>query len=168
MARIPNIGLLSRLIDLLTAARYVVQGDSMLPYLEEGQYILVNRRAYRRASPARGDVVVLRHPTRPDRCYIKRIVGLPGEVVEVSGVKVSVDGVPLTLLEGWPDAQDYGGDIDAPISLECVLGESQCFVIGDNLRDSDDSRSFGPVDMELVLGECWIRYWPLSQWKVLS
>ena len=168
MARIPNIGLLSRLIDLLTAARYVVQGDSMLPYLEEGQYILVNRRAYRRANLARGDVVVLRHPSRPDRSYIKRIVGLPGEVVEVSGAKVSVDGVPLASLGDWPDVPDCEDSSNSPTSREYALGEGQCFVIGDNLRDSDDSRSFGPVDQEMVLGKCWIRYWPLSSWKVLD
>ena len=168
MALIPNIGLLSRLMDLLTAARYVVQGDSMLPYLEEGQYILVNRRAYRRANPARGDVVVLRHPARAGRSYIKRVVGLPGEVVEVSGAQVRIDGTPLASLEDWPAAKDYGDSADAPISREYALDEGQCFVIGDSLRDSDDSRSFGPVDLEMLLGKCWIRYWPLSQWKVLG
>lgn len=165
---IPNIGLLSRFMDLLTAARYVVQGDSMLPNLEEGQYILVNRRAYRRAIPARGDVVVLWHPARPDKSYIKRIVGLPGEVVEVSGSQVSIDGVPLASLSDWPNAQDYGDASDTPISREYALGEGQCFVVGDNLRDSDDSRSFGPVDLETLLGKCWIRYWPLSSWKALD
>lgn len=168
MARFPNIGLLSRLMDLLTAARYVVQGDSMLPYLEEGQYILVNRRAYRRASPARGDVVVLRHPTRAGRCYIKRVAGLPGEVVQVRGAQVRIDGEPLASLEDWPLALDCGDASDAPISREYALGEGQCFVMGDNLRDSDDSRTFGPVDLDMLLGKCWIRYWPLSQWKVLS
>ena len=153
-------------MDLLTAARYVVQGDSMLPHLEEGQYILVNRRAYRRAGPARGDVVVLRHPARPDRSYIKRVVGLPGERVEVSGAKVWIDGAPLASLEDWPN--DYGEGSDAPKCREYALGEGQCFVIGDNLRHSDDSRSFGPVELESVLGKCWIRYWPLSRWKLLS
>lgn len=155
-------------MDLLTAARYVVQGDSMLPYLEEGQYILVNRRAYCRANLARGDVVVLRHPSRPDRSYIKRVVGLPGELVEVRGSKVWINGASLASLEDWPEAEDCGDARDAPVSREYALGEGQCFVIGDNLRDSDDSRSFGPVDLEMVLGKCWIRYWPLSQWKVLD
>ena len=115
MAWIPNIGLLSRLMDLLTAARYVVQGDSMLPYLEEGQYILVNRRAYRRSHPSRGDVVVLRHPARPGRSYIKRIVALPGDLVEVNGSRVSVDGVSLGPQEDWPNPQDGGDSSDAPI-----------------------------------------------------
>ncbi len=167
MAWIPNIGLLNRLMDLLTAARYVVHGDSMIPYLEEGQYILVNRRAYRRTVPARGDVVVLRHPARPDRSYIKRVAGLPGERVEVSGSKVWINGAPLASLEEWPKTQDYEDGSDAPIRWEYALSESQCFVVGDNLRDSDDSRSFGPVGLEVLVGKCWIRYWPISQWKSL-
>ncbi len=168
MAWIPNIGLLSRFFDLLTAARYVVQGESMVPYLEEGQYLLVNRRAYHRASPARGDVVVLRHPARPEKSYIKRIAGLPGEVVEVSGGKLRIDGTSLESLEDWPAGQGCVDAKDAPISREHSLGEGQYFVIGDNLRDSDDSRKFGPVDLEMLLGKCWIRYWPLSSWKVLD
>ena len=158
MAWIPHIGLLSRLMDLLTAARYVVQGDSMLPHLEAGQYILVNRRAYRRASPARGDVVVLRNPASPGRSYIKRIVALPGEKVEVVGSGVLVDDVSSPSPSGkagWGEGT-------------YLLGESQYFVVGDNLRNSDDSRNFGPVDLEMVLGKCWIRYWPLASWKILD
>ena len=168
MARIPNIGLLSRLMELLTAARYVVQGDSMLPNLEEGQYILVNRRAYRRASPSRGDVVVLRHPARPGRSYIKRIVALAGDLVEVSGSRVSVESSSPAPLEDWAGVQDDGDSSHATQRQAYTLVEGQCFVMGDNLRDSDDSRNFGPVDLEMVLGKCWIRYWPLSSWKVLT
>ncbi len=160
MASIPKIGLLGRLADLLTAARYVVQGDSMLPYLEEGQYILVNRRAYRRTNPARGDVVVLRHPAGAGRSFIKRIVGLPGEQVEVGGGGVSIAEAaapsPSPLAEEGSSGVRY------------LLGEGQYFVVGDNLQESDDSRNFGPVDREMILGRVWIRYWPLATWKVLT
>ena len=171
-AQILKIGLLRSLIDLLTAARYIVQGDSMMPNLADGQGTLASRLAYRLKAPARGDVVVLRHPHRQGRTYIKRIVGLPGEHVEVREGHVCIDGAMLPDL-GRPDHRSLAAGAEASLpegffTQSHNLGEGQYFVVGDNLEASDDSRTFGPVDRKMITGKAWIRCWPRKCWKVFT
>ena len=170
-----KIGLLRRFANLLSAARFVVQGDSMVPTLENGQYILVSKLAYLLSNPSRGDVVVLRHPDRNGRTYIKRIVGLPGDQVNVEVGDIYIDGNILGDLRRTEDAALWeNGDLGAtigprdPLDQGWILKENQYFVAGDNRSASDDSRTFGPVDRNMILGKAWVRYWPRSSWKILD
>ena len=165
-------GPLYRLAELVTAARFVVHGDSMLPAFAREHYILVSRLAWRRAAPTRGDVLVLRHPLRPDWHFIKRVVGLPGEEVRVKEGTVLIDGLPLEepYLSDAVGVAHAAGTGSEPVSAEgeWTLLEGQYFVLGDNRTHSDDSRRFGPVDRESIIGKAWIRYWPPGTWGGLG
>ncbi len=152
---------MSGLLKLLTSQHYVVHGDSMKPGFEAGQYLLVSRRAYRGASPARGDVVIVRDPTpgKDEVSYLKRIVGLPGEEVTVKEGVVFINGqhLPEPYLRGAPAAFGLS-------EQTWVLGPSQYFVMGDNRVKSTDSREFGPVPRQRIVGKVWFRYWPPRAW----
>ncbi len=172
-----------KLANLLTAVRFVVHGNSMQPALDEDQYIMVSRMAYRWQGPSRGDVVVLRHPERWNRNYIKRVVGLPGERVQVQGEAVYINGqlLPEPYLNGSgvrEQPRGVGGSVnDAAFErtpdpgndqvTDWLLGDDRYFVMGDNRADSDDSRGLGPVRRELIIGKAWIRYWPKSAWGII-
>ena len=188
LGRLIRVGPIYKLANLLTAARFVVQGDSMLPNFSGEQYILVSRMSYKWSSPARGDVVVLRDPRQRSRTYIKRIVGLPGECLHVEDGHVFASGRLLDEpylksrnighAASARDGEDAGGipAQDTSWHREPVpqgppdtwsLGDGQYFVMGDNRLDSGDSRSFGPVRRELIVGRAWIRYWPRSDWGII-
>ena len=165
------------LANLLMAARFVVKGESMLPNFAMDQYVLVSRLAYQSRAPSRGDVVVLRHPGQPRRNYIKRIVGLPGERVQAGDGRVRINGEVLVepYLYRGDDGRFKGGmsHPDGPLgeqgpadggSEEWFLEEDRYFVMGDNRQYSDDSRAFGPVGRDLIVGKAWIRYWPRDAW----
>ena len=165
-----------KLAETLTSVRFVVQGESMEPSFRRDQYVLVSRMAYRRREASRGDVVVLHYPRQPGRNYIKRIVGLPGEKVRVEGSRVFIDGrlleEPYLQAEGPPGKSNTplrsatpGGSLDRPD--EWSLGERQYLVLGDNRSNSHDSRSFGPLGGELIVGKAWIRYWPPGEWGII-
>ena len=160
-----------RLANLVTAVRFVVKGDSMEPSFSREQYILVSRMAYLWQGPRRGDVVVLRHPEHLSRNYIKRIVGLPGETVQVPGERIYINGGLLhePYLNG--DAGNTASD-ESPAKKdnsvgEWSLGDDQYFVMGDNRSNSDDSRSLGPLGRELIIGKAWACYWPRSAWGII-
>ena len=173
-----------KLANLLTAVRFVVHGDSMQPALDEDQYIMVSRMAYRWQGPSRGDVVVMRHPDRWNRNYIKRVVGLPGERVQVQDEAVYING--RALLEpylngsvdrghscGAGDPFDNDGLLatlgpESDPARDWLLEDDQYFVMGDNRADSDDSRGLGPVGRDLIVGKAWIRYWPRNVWGIIK
>ena len=185
LAAVLGVAPIYRLANLLTAVRFVVHGDSMQPTFARDQYILVSRLVCLRDGMGRGDVVVLRHPRQRTRNYIKRIVGLPGEHVHVEGGRVFIDGRLLEerYLTQKSACQDIHrgdnvlvGDATSAGTLkdleglvrEWALDQGQYFVMGDNRANSDDSRSFGPLERELIVGKAWIRYWPRSAWGFLT
>ena len=171
----------------LVVANYRVDGPSMLPNLRDDQMLLVNVNAYavdlnrvlnllpgveREGDlvlyefdpPARGDVVVFAPPGGADQPYIKRVIGLPGEEVTIAGGAVAIDGARLD--EPYLADPEGGGAVRTPCGQRAVcratVGEGQVFVLGDNRRDSVDSREFGPVDVEDVVGKAWFTYWPVD------
>ena len=170
MGALRKIGPAYNLVNLLTTARFVVNGDSMQPNFSPGQYILVSRLAYWLNEPSRGDVIVLRHPYQQCRTYVKRIVGLPGENVRVEGWCTFVDGQLLE--EPYLDQSALAllDDKEEPHNTfdECTLDDDEYFLLGDSRANSVDSRSFGPLKREFLIGKAWIRYWPRSAWGVLS
>jgi signal peptidase I len=143
----------------LASARFVVEGDSMQPNFHSGQFILVSRANYMVTPPQRGDIVVFHYPLGPESDYIKRVVGLPGQTVEIRDTRVFVNGVQLD--EPYINEPCTTGSCP---NRTWTLGPNQIFVMGDNRNHSQDSRAFGPVDMKFVVGEALLRYWPPSDW----
>lgn len=161
-----------------------VHGNSMQPTLDAGQYLLVNKLVYfnldlQRLSqiipfwkvdkpsthfaihpPKRGDVIVFRFPLDPSQDYVKRIIGVPGDVIEIRDGTVHIDGVPLG--EPYLTAQDKS------TLQRTEVGEKEYFVLGDNRRNSNDSRKWGQVPEANVRGKVWVVYWPFSQVQMLD
>ncbi len=131
----------------------------MMPTLENGEFILVNRLVYKFDSPQRGDIIVFHYPRNPADEYIKRIIGLPGDRIRVKDGIVYVNGRPLE--EPYTSAPPrYEGEWDVP--------EGELFVLGDNRNNSSDSHSWGMVPLDYVVGKATFVYWPLPKAGALS
>lgn len=144
-----------------------VQGPSMRPNFQNGEYILTDKISYRFSKPQRGDVIIFKAPVDPDVDYIKRIIGLPGERVKISDGKVIIfnEANPngITLQEPYPINGPTSGGKEAPQNTEIQIPENNYFVLGDNRIESYDSRSWGPLPKKNIIGKAWLRYWPLSK-----
>lgn len=145
--------IIALLIHVFLAQATRVYGQSMEPNLHTDMRLVVEKVSYRLHPPQRGDIVVLR--LRPgEELLIKRVIGLPGEEVSVHDGKVYINGTPLD--EPYLD-QETRGNL-APR----VVPPLHAFVMGDNRRASNDSRSFGPVHLDNIVGRAWFSYWPPS------
>lgn len=140
-------------------SRVKVFNVSMQPTLKQGYLLVVNKLAYRWGEPKRGDIIVFHHAGIENQDYIKRIIGLPGDTVEVSGGIVTVNGTPLT--------EPYIKEMPRYTLTEKVPA-GKLFVLGDNRNQSDDSHSWGFVDMEWVVGKAFLIYWPLKEFRLLT
>lgn len=142
----------------------VVEGTSMLPQLADGERLLVNKLVYYKFQSVRwghierGDIVVFWFPNDPDKSYVKRVIGLPGEVVEVKGGKVFVDG--RELVESYLDAEHTQSQ---PPPMTKRVDEHHYFVMGDNRDNSSDSRYWGLVPEKYIYGKAFFRYWKPSE-----
>jgi signal peptidase I len=147
------------LIDTATM-RVRNEGFAMMPTLPNGIYMIANRQAYQRYLPQRGDVVLLQYPASDSPgTLVKRIIGLPGEVITINSGQLSIDGTPLN--EPYISAAP-------PYEGEWKIPEGQYFVLGDNRPDSMDSHQFGAIPRESILGKAvWI-YWPLSNFGEIA
>ena len=142
------------LLVRFAAPNFRIEGYSMEPNFHDGQYLFVNRIVYMLHPPERGDVIVLIPPTSTSRDYIKRVIGLPGERVEIVDGRVLIDGQGLK--EPYPlnsGTYSYG-----PVTV----GAGEYFVLGDNRDNSSDSHSWGMLAASKVIGRAWITYWPLD------
>ena len=141
------------------SARIRVDGASMEPTLQSGEFVIVNKLSYKLGSPQVGDVIVFHFPRDPAQEYIKRVIGLPGDQVVIRDGRVSVDGI---LLE-----EDY---IAATPAYEStwVVPEDALFVLGDNRNNSSDSHNWGPVPLDYVVGKAVFVYWPPTEWGVVD
>jgi signal peptidase I len=143
----------------IISARIRVDGDSMIPTLISGEYVVVNRMSYRLGNPHRGDIIVFHFPRNPAEEYIKRIIGLPGDVIEVVNGSVYVNGQPLD--ENYLDVKiNYTGKWEVP--------SGQLFVLGDNRNNSSDSHDWGTVPMDYVVGKALMVYWPPPEWGLID
>lgn len=152
----------------LVVLNFRVDGQSMTPNLDNEQMLLVNRNAYQSVDwqgntfypfdpPERGDIVVFNPPTESDKPYIKRIIGLPGDEVTFNNGQVFVNGHMLE--------EDYIEDrtrCQRTDFCDVIVPEGQIFVLGDHRSNSSDSRVFGPVPIENVIGKAWLSYWPID------
>jgi len=143
----------------LLSARIRVDGSSMEPTLHHGEFLIVNKLAYKLGSPRVGDVVVFYSPGNPAEEFIKRVVGLPGDQVEISSGEVLVNGQVLD--EPYIAAPPlYHGTWTVP--------DSSLFVLGDNRNNSDDSHRWGAVAIDQVVGKAIFVYWPPEEWGSLN
>jgi signal peptidase I len=138
-------------INLFLAQATQVLGQSMEPSLHSSQRVVIEKITYRFHGPRRGDIVVIDSQNQSEM-LIKRVVGLPGETIEVRNGRVYVNGELLE--ESWPvrpGGGSYGPRAVPPLHV---------FVLGDNRGASNDSRNFGPVPIESIVGHAWVSYWP--------
>lgn len=142
------------LINLFLAQATRVYGSSMEPNLYTDQRLVVEKVSYRLHEPRRGDVVVLRMPERGPELLIKRVIALPGETIEVRDGQVYIDGEVLE--------EPYVSQRTSGKSTPVAVPEGHVFVMGDNRGASNDSRSFGPVALERIVGRAWVSYWPVE------
>lgn len=141
------------------SARVRVDGLSMVPTLQHGEYVLVSRLAYKTGEPQRGDIIVFSLPMDESQDLIKRVIGLPGETISIHNGMVSING---DVLEESYIAQSpiYNG--------EWAVSEGQLFVLGDNRNDSKDSHQWGLLPIENVIGKALLIYWPPPDWKFIN
>lgn len=141
------------------SARIRVDGSSMEPTLRSGEFVIVNKLAYRIGNPSHGDIVVFHFPRDPEQEYIKRVVGLPGDQVSISQGKVYVNDrlVDEPYIAANPA---YEGTWSVP--------EAQLFVLGDNRNNSSDSHNWGTVPQDYVVGKAVLIYWPPEQWGLIE
>lgn len=140
------------------SARVRVDGFSMRPTLQDGEYILVNKLAYKFSEPKRGDIIVFVFPVNPEEDLIKRIIGIPGDTVTIQDGVLSVNGAVVD--EPYINAPPaYNGTWQVP--------EGNLFVLGDNRNDSRDSHQWGLLPMQNVIGRSVLIYWPPEEWQII-
>ena len=176
------LALLVFFVIQVSIQNFRVEGSSMRPNLEGGEYLMVNKLAFLKLDmhrlsrlvpfwdaaegdkrylpfahpPERGDVVVFHAPVQPPRDFVKRVIGLPGETVELRSGVTYINGFRLE--EPYLPGGSLTGSEDA-VTLE----DKQYYVMGDNRSSSHDSRDWGPVTLDDIVGKVWFVYWPLSE-----
>ena len=140
---------------------FFVKGASMEQNFHDGDYLLIDEISYRLGTPSRGDVIVFRYPENPSQFFIKRIIGLPGETVEIKSNNVTIfnNDFPkgLTLEEDYLSASQRT-DGNATVQLK----DNEFYVLGDNRLQSSDSRRWGVLDKKFITGRAFLRLWPLT------
>lgn len=157
---------LTYLVITFVGQRTEVSGSSMEATLSDGDNLIVDKITYRFSDPKRFDIIVFPFQYEEDTYYIKRIIGMPGETVQI-------DGEGTIYIDGEPLEESYGREImESPGRAyeEIVLDEDEYFVLGDNRNHSSDSRdpSVGNIRRRDIIGRAWVRIWPFSKFGVLK
>lgn len=154
-------------VYLLILQPHKIKGASMLPNFEDGELLLTDKISYRIGNPKRGDVVVFRAPPSKEDDFIKRIIGLPGETISIESGKVYIDGVPLEEDYIPPSIATLSGSFLSE-GKQIAIGTDEFFVLGDNRGHSSDSRSWGFIKKEDIVGKAWLVYWPVNKLGIVS
>lgn len=149
------------LMHFFIATIFVVDGASMVPNFQDGEYILVNKISYLIGNHQRGDSVILKFPGDPEhKKYIKRVIGLPGETLEIKKGEVHINGkkldefyLPKNILT-YPDSKT-------------AIGANEYYMIGDNRTNSSDSRTWGVCPKKYIIGKAWVILYPFSKFSVI-
>lgn len=152
---------LAAFIITFIAQSFLVDGRSMEPTLHDGQRLMVNKFIYRFAKPKYGDIVVFKYPSNPAKKFIKRVIAVPGDTVEIRDYVVYVNDMPLK--------EDYILDVTRGRYAPQIVPEGSIFVLGDNRNNSDDSRysDVGFVPYNYVVGKAFLIYWPLKSARII-
>lgn len=159
------------LVIILPVRYFLVQpffviGASMEPNFQSGNYLIIDELSYRLRGPERGEVIVFKYPLNQREYYIKRIVGIPGETIIVKNGKVTIKNEKNPegfVLDESIYINEYTGH-----DTERMLGRNEYFVLGDNRGASSDSRTWGAVPENLIVGRAWVRVFPFGEFKVFS
>ena len=146
-------------IRLFVAQPFIVSGASMDPTFRNGQYLIVDELSYRLQAPSRGDVIIFRYPKNPKEFFIKRIIGLPTETVSINGNAITItksDGSTVSLSEPYVTNHGNGS------ANSYALKEDEYFVMGDNRPESSDSRVWGTLPRDNIVGRAFMRLLPLN------
>ena len=148
---------------------FYVKGASMEPSFFDHEYLIIDELSYRFTDPSRGDIVVFRYPMDPKQYFIKRVIGLPGETVEVTETEVKIynDQHPNGLVLDEGSYLDEGG-VSSPTRRTLTLKTGEYFVMGDNRGSSLDSRYFGAIQRTDIVGRVWLRGWPFDRWTMFD
>lgn len=145
---------------------FFVRGASMEPNFDNGQYLVINEISYRFEDPVRGEVIVFKYPADPSQYYIKRIIGLPDEVVEIKDGKVTIYNQEFPQGKVLDESAYLPEQIITHGQIHLKLGEDEYFVLGDNRQASSDSRQWGVLPGDNVIGRVWLRAWPFDTAKI--
>jgi len=138
--------------------RFRIEGYSMLPSLEEGEYVIIDKLSYYLDDPERGDIIVLQFPNDRSRDFIKRVIGIPGDHIDIGDNQVRINGTLID--EPYINAEPaYSGSWDVPAD--------SYFVLGDNRNNSSDSHNWSFLPREDVVGKAWIIYWGPENWGLV-
>lgn len=152
-------------IRIFALQPYIVEGQSMEPTFQNKDYIITEKVSYRFREPARGDIVIFHPPDNPSVNYIKRIIGLPGDKIEVKGETVYVNGIKLN--ETYLFVTPQEANLKTPNTVVTVSPD-EYYVLGDNREHSRDSREIGPVPKQNVASHIWFRLLPLDSIKAFA
>lgn len=154
------------MIYLFIMSPQEINGASMEPNFHNSEYILTNKIEYKLSEPQRGDVIIFKSPRDKDIDYIKRIIGLPGDTVMVKNNAYYVNGQKLNEPYLEPNVYIFGGTF-LPENQEITVPAGRYFVSGDNRPHSSDSREFGPIPKEDIIGKAVLRYWPFPEFGLI-
>jgi len=145
------------------AQPFIVSGASMEDTFHSGEYLIIDQITYRFEAPERGDVVVFRYPQDPSKFFIKRIIGLPGDTIDIQGNVVTL----TTQEETWVLNEPYIKSMAENTTLNETLGEREYFVMGDNRDASSDSRVWGVLQKDKIIGRAFMRLYPFTDAEIL-
>lgn len=149
-------------IRMWVAQPFIVSGSSMVPNFHNGEYLVIDEFSYHFREPQRGEVIIFRYPNDLSKFFIKRIIGLPNERLEINNNEIRVfneefpDGVFLN--ENFLQNENIH-----MANMNVSLNSDQYFVMGDNRNMSSDSRNWGPLGENLIIGRAWLRLWPFNE-----
>jgi len=142
------------------AKPFIVSGASMSPNFETGNYLIIDEISYKLGEPQRGEVIVFKYPNDPSRFFIKRIIGLPNETIKIKDNEVIIKN------ESYPEGMKLDEVyLKKPTeqNIERTLGNNEYFVMGDNRTNSSDSRFWGPLNKEFIVGRAFVRLLPINK-----
>lgn len=152
--------LIALLIHLFLAQATRVEGYSMEPTLFGHQRLVIEKVSYHLHPPQRGDIIVIHVPNYGKEMLIKRVIGLPGETIQVTNGQVLINGQAL--------AEPYLRSVTRGDYPPLTVPTDAVFVMGDNRNNSNDSRAFGPISFDNIVGKAWVRYWPVGDMGLVN
>jgi len=151
-------------IRMFVAQPFIVSGASMENTFSTGQYLIVDQLSYRFDEPTRGEVIIFRYPKDPSKFFIKRIIGIPGDTIDIQGRDVTLKNVEHP--EGKKLEENYILDMSPNTTLTETLGDGEYFVMGDNRDASSDSRMWGVLQRDKIVGRAFLRLFPFNTFGV--